>query len=50
MFTEFINVDGLTHPEGRKNLSIDLKYSEIQRPIVAQLWGRSPLKFEEAAR
>jgi len=50
MFTEFINVDGLTHPEGRKNLLIDLKYSEIQRPIVAQLWGRSPLKFEEAAK
>jgi tRNA-dihydrouridine synthase len=50
MFTEFINVDGLTHPEGRKNLEIDLKYTEIQRPIVAQLWGRSPLKFEEAAK
>lgn len=50
MFTEFINVDGLTHPEGRKNLEIDLKYSENQRPIVAQLWGRSPLKFEEAAK
>ena len=50
MYTEFINVDGLTHPEGRKKLSIDLKYSENQRPIVAQLWGRSPLKFEEAAK
>jgi nifR3 family TIM-barrel protein len=50
MFTEFINVDGLTHPEGRKKLEIDLKYTEIQRPIVAQLWGRSPLKFEEAAK
>ncbi len=49
-FTEFINVDGLTHPEGRKNLSIDLKYSEAQRPIVAQLWGRDPEKFKEAAR
>jgi nifR3 family TIM-barrel protein len=50
MFTEFINVDGLTHPEGRKKLAIDLMYTENQRPIVAQLWGRSPLKFEEAAR
>ena len=50
MFTEFINVDGLTHPEGRKKLAIDLKYSEAQRPIVAQLWGRTPLKFEEAAK
>ena len=50
MYTEFINVDGLTHPEGRKKLAIDLKYSENQRPMVAQLWGRSPLKFEEAAK
>ena len=50
MFTEFINVDGLTHPEGRKKLEIGLKYTESQRPIVAQLWGRSPLKFEEAAK
>jgi nifR3 family TIM-barrel protein len=50
MFTEFINVDGLTHPEGRKKLAIDLKYSEIQRPIVAQIWGNSPAKFEEAAK
>ncbi|MDR3643237.1 MAG: tRNA-dihydrouridine synthase [Candidatus Doudnabacteria bacterium] len=50
MFTEFINVDGLTHPEGRKKLEIDLKYSEAQRPIVAQLWGRNPEKFSEAAK
>ncbi len=50
MYTEFVNVDGLTHPEGYKRLSLDLKYTEIQRPMVAQIWGRSPLKFEEAAR
>ncbi len=43
-------MDGLTHPEGRKKLEIDLKYTGNQRPIVAQLWGRSPLKFEEAAK
>ena len=24
MYTEFVNVDGLTHPEGRKKLEIDL--------------------------
>jgi nifR3 family TIM-barrel protein len=50
MFTEFINVDGLTHPEGRKKLSIGLKYSEAQRPVVAQIWGRDPEKFCEAAK
>ena len=50
MFTEFVNVDGLTHPEGYKKLSIDLKYTEAQRPIVAQLWGTNPEKFFEAGK
>jgi nifR3 family TIM-barrel protein len=50
MYTEFVNIDGLTHPEGRKKLELDLKYTEAQRPMVAQIWGRSPLKFEEAAK
>ncbi len=50
MFTEFINVDGLTHPEGYKKLSIDLKYTEAQRPMVAQIWGTNPDKFFEAAK
>ena len=50
MFTEFVCVDALVHPEGRKKIGIDLKYTEKQRPIVAQIWGTSPLKFEEAAK
>jgi len=50
LFTEFVNVDGLLHPEGQKKLLIDLKYSEIQRPIVAQLWGTDPKKFHDAAK
>lgn len=49
MFTEFVNVDGLAHPEGRKKLEIDLKFSEAQRPIVAQIWGTDPEKFYRAA-
>lgn len=50
MFTEFINVDGLTHPEGFEKLKIDLKFSENQRPVVAQIWGRDPEKFFKASR
>jgi nifR3 family TIM-barrel protein len=50
MFTEFVNVDGLTHPEGYKKLSLDLEYTENQRPIVAQIWGTNPDKFYEAAQ
>ena len=49
MFTEFLNVDGLLHPEGFKRLKIDLSYTENQRPIVAQIWGRDPEKFLKAA-
>jgi len=50
MYTEFVNVDGLTHPEGYKRLSQDLKFTEIQRPMVAQIWGRDPQKFFETAQ
>ncbi len=50
MFTEFVNVDGLLHPEGYEKLKIDLEFTEIQRPIVAQLWGTSPEKFYLAAQ
>ena len=49
MYTEFVNVDGLLHPEGFKKLAIDLKFTEIQRPMVAQLWGTNPEKFQVAA-
>ncbi len=45
LFTEFVSTDGLMHPEGRKRLMIDLKYTEIQRPIIAQIWGADPEKF-----
>jgi tRNA-dihydrouridine synthase len=50
MFTEFVNVDGLLHPEGFKKLKIDLEFTENQRPIVAQLWGRDPEKFLKASK
>ena len=50
MFTEFVCVDALVHPEGRKKMAIDLKYTDKQRPMVAQIWGRSPLLFEESAK
>jgi nifR3 family TIM-barrel protein len=50
MFTEFLNVDGLLHPQGFEKLKIDLKFSEIQRPIVAQIWGRDPEKFFKVAQ
>ncbi len=50
MYTEFVNVDGLTHPEGRKKLAIDLKFTPQQKPMVAQIWGTNPEKFYESAK
>ena len=49
MYTEFVSTEGLMHPEGRKKLQIDLKFTEIQRPIIAQIWGTDPAKFEAVA-
>ncbi|MBI4136154.1 MAG: tRNA-dihydrouridine synthase [Candidatus Vogelbacteria bacterium] len=50
LFTEFVSADGLCHPKGRERLLIDLQYSEIERPIVAQLFTARPEKMHEAAK
>ena len=51
MWTEFVSADGLAlaPEEGRKKLLIDLKYSEIERPIVAQFFTSSPENMKKAA-
>lgn len=49
MYTEFVSADGLAHEKGRPKLLIDLKYSEIERPIVAQIFGSRPENIEYAA-
>jgi len=48
MWTEFVSVDGLLS-SGRNKLLVDLKYSEAERPIVAQIFGSDPQKFEKVA-
>lgn len=48
-FTEFTNVAGLMS-DGRENVARRLKYSEKQRPIVAQIWGTKPQNYYEAAK
>lgn len=47
MFTEFVSAEGLCH--GATLLLVHLIYSEAQRPIVAQLFGRHPDSFFQAA-
>lgn len=48
-WTEFVSADGLVS-KGREKLLIDLKYSEEERPIVAQLFGSHPENMREAAK
>ena len=46
--TEFISIDGLEH--GAKNLFNDFLYHEIERPIVAQVFGTDPRLFYQSAK
>ncbi len=46
IFTEFINVEGLCHNVSR--LLEPLRYDQAQRPIVAQLYGKTPKFFQQS--
>ena len=47
-FTEFVNVDGLMSP-GRPKLLKKLRFTELERPLIAQLWGLKPENFQAIA-
>lgn len=48
-FTEFVNVDGLQSP-GRPTLLKKLKFTNDERPLIVQLWGKNPDNFYKTAR
>ncbi len=48
MWTEFVSADGLNSP-GREVLKRDLEFSEMERPIVAQLFTSTPENMKKAA-
>lgn len=48
MWTEFVSADGLNSP-GREVLKRDLEYTELERPIVAQLFTSNPENMKKAA-
>ncbi|MEZ4195260.1 MAG: tRNA-dihydrouridine synthase [Candidatus Paceibacterota bacterium] len=52
MWTEFVSADGLVRatPEGKVKLMADLKYTEEERPIVAQLFTSNEEHMEQASR
>jgi nifR3 family TIM-barrel protein len=48
-WTEFVSSNGLCSP-GREALMIDLKFSDNERPIVAQIFGADIKNMEDTAR
>jgi nifR3 family TIM-barrel protein len=48
-WTEFVSADGLAHRVAREKLLIDLKYSENEHPIVAQIFGGNPENIKIAS-
>jgi tRNA-dihydrouridine synthase len=49
LFTEFTNCDGICSV-GQSRVIHRLKYDPNQRPIVAQIWGKTPLNYEQTAK
>ncbi len=47
--TEFTSADGLCS-EGRLAVSKRLLYTEVERPLVAQIWGNNPSNYYKAAK
>jgi len=50
IWTEFVSCDGLCSAAGRERLLIDLWFDQVERPVVAQLFGAKPDTFRQAAR
>lgn len=48
-FTEFVNVDGLQSP-GRPKILPKLEYTAVEKPLIAQLWGKTPENYYKSAR
>lgn len=48
-FTEFVNVDGLQSP-GRLNLMHKLQFTDTEKPIIAQVWGKNPENYYKTTK
>jgi nifR3 family TIM-barrel protein len=48
-FTEFTNVEGILS-SGSDEVMKRFKFSEAERPLVAQIWGNDPEKFYSSAK
>jgi len=46
-FTEFVNIDGLFSP-GEEAVKHRLKYTNKEKPLIAQIWGLNPQNYYKA--
>jgi len=49
-WTEFVSADGLCNKLAKKKLAYLLKFSESERPIVAQVFGANPENMKKACQ
>lgn len=50
MFTEFTNVEGLASEKGHSKVIHRLNYQEIEKPLIAQIWGITPEHYYTASK
>lgn len=50
LFTEFVNVEGLSSPKGSKILERMLMYEPQEQPLIVQLWGLNPDNYYTVAK
>ncbi len=48
-FTEFANVEALTSTRGREATMKRLIFTDKEKPLIAQIWGKSPDNFRQVA-
>ncbi len=47
-FTEFTSTDGLCSKKGKTRVARRLQFTDIERPIVAQIWGNKPENYRKS--
>jgi len=50
MFTEFTSVEGVTNQIGRNHVIHRFEYTDAERPIIAQIWGKTPQNYRDTAQ
>jgi len=49
-FTEFVSTDGYCSPKGKHSTRGRLAFTKDEMPLVVQIWGNDPVKFEQMAK